>query len=165
LADEVGSINPNPGAFREYAAARVFLNVSAVDAHVTETPDAYAPPEAEDPPETTPSPHLGFVPTVEEPAIPAGPNPSMAPTLPFTAITDDPPGAGRPSVPGITTFSDDITDSCPSCTRILPRRGDLKFCPFCGMDVMTPACRFCGAEVDPDWTFCVACGRDKNEDG
>ena len=30
LADEAASVNPNPGAFREYAAARVFLNATAV---------------------------------------------------------------------------------------------------------------------------------------
>lgn len=166
LADETQAINPNPGAFRDYAAARVFLNASLADGLVSPA-DAYAPP-APEPVAAASDEAAGTTP---------GTDLSNAPTLPFTPVDPDegrpPPGppsppTGRPSLDGLTTF-DELGDgveapptSCPSCTRMLPRRGGLRFCPYCGMDVTTPSCRFCGTDLDPDWTFCIACGRQKS---
>lgn len=163
LAEEARAINPNPGAFRDYAAARVFLNTEAVENAVTST-DAYAPPPA-------PAPSW-------EPAEVEVPPPSddltSAATLPFTPVdlepNEDPPESRppRPSVEGLTRFDPDqdqssgAPTSCPSCTRLLPRRSELRFCPYCGMDVTTPSCRFCGTDLDPDWAFCIACGRQKS---
>jgi len=163
LAEEVRSVNPNPGAFRDYAAARVFLNTHAVDT-TTSTDEAYAPP--------SPDP----VATVEEVAVPYAPPPNdmaSAPTLPFTpveTVEEAPPVTERPSLEALGMFhglpdpDQPGPSACPSCTRLLPRRADLRYCPFCGMDVTTPSCRFCGTDLDPEWAYCVACGRHKSPD-
>ena len=35
----------------------------------------------------------------------------------------------------------------------------LHFCPHCGQNLQVKNCPACGAEVDPAWKFCVACGK------
>jgi len=37
-------------------------------------------------------------------------------------------------------------------------RDDLKFCPYCGTSVSSVPCGSCGAEMEADWRFCIACG-------
>ncbi len=44
LMEEARSINPTPGAFREFAAAKVYLNSGAVRT-ITDANEAYAPPQ------------------------------------------------------------------------------------------------------------------------
>jgi hypothetical protein len=56
-----------------------------------------------------------------------------------------PAGASRPS-------------ACPECASELPDRANLRFCPFCGVDVFLTSCGACGEEMDRRWSFCIACG-------
>jgi len=49
-------------------------------------------------------------------------------------------------------------ESCPWCRAELPPRPNLNFCPFCGTDVHVVPCPGCGAELDPQWRFCIVCG-------
>lgn len=48
--------------------------------------------------------------------------------------------------------------SCVWCRADLPDRDNLRYCPFCGTDVRLVPCVSCGAEIEPEWRFCVACG-------
>lgn len=47
---------------------------------------------------------------------------------------------------------------CPECASALPDRANLRFCPFCGADVLQTECTACGEELDRGWGFCIACG-------
>ena len=49
-------------------------------------------------------------------------------------------------------------EACPWCRAELPRRPNLNYCPFCGTDVHVVPCPGCGAELDPEWRFCIVCG-------
>lgn len=45
---------------------------------------------------------------------------------------------------------------CPMCGGETP--GSATFCPFCGRRLTPEACRTCGADLDPVWSFCSECG-------
>jgi hypothetical protein len=47
---------------------------------------------------------------------------------------------------------------CPQCAGEPP---DAAFCPFCGARLAAEKCAACGAEMEPTWLFCAACGKPK----
>jgi len=49
-------------------------------------------------------------------------------------------------------------EACPWCRAELPRKANLNYCPFCGTDIHVVPCPGCGAELDPEWRFCIVCG-------
>ena len=65
----------------------------------------------------------------------------------MSGVSSVPPASGRPA-----------PADCPECSRVLPTRDGLRFCPFCGTDVHVVACGACGEELERSWSFCVACG-------
>ncbi len=166
LSKEANAVNPNPGAFREYAAAKVYLNINAIQSF-TDNADPYAPPspiqERVEP--IQPEPSSSFEPPVQDatPEIQQQPSSTTQPTRPVTlpfvpeppATVSPPPGLERGPV---FTGGEVRTSTCPSCDRGLPARRKVKFCPYCGMDVSKRTCRSCGADVGVDWEFCVECG-------
>ena len=54
---------------------------------------------------------------------------------------------------------------CHYCAHVLPRLRSLTFCPYCGQNLTVRHCPACSAEMDVDWLFCVACGRDVSPGG
>ncbi len=180
LSEEANAVNPNPGAFRDYAAAKVYLNINAIQSY-TDDSDPYAPPspvqERAEP--ISPEPSSSFEPPVQNATPEINPSPTAQPyaapetqqqpfatkqpprpvTLPFVpeppATVSPPPGLERGPV---FTGGEVRTSTCPSCDRGLPTRRKIKFCPYCGKDVSKRACRSCGSDVGVDWEFCVECG-------
>jgi hypothetical protein len=153
LIEEVNSVNPNPGAFREYAAAKVYLNSSAV-LTLTADFDRYAPPPPDlsemepdppveryipKPPPENEAPTASRLPFVPEPAVHVSPPPGLQQSHLFSE-TDGHPGA------------------CPSCSRDLPRGRQIKFCPYCGRNVKVRQCPSCDTDLANDWKFCINCG-------
>jgi hypothetical protein len=143
LALEAEAVNPTPGLYREFAAARVTLNGSVLGL-VRNAADAYAPPisasEQEVIDETgfgTPMHTLGA-----EPKRPV-----------FEAVV------GGES-PGAATEPIGLLDSCGHCSRPLPGHREIVFCPFCGTRLTAALCRRCGSEIEQGWRFCVSCGTD-----
>lgn len=134
LLEEAQSVNPNPAAFREFAAARVRLNQSAVDA-VARSDEAYAPPST---PEEQKDEEFG---DEEE---------SKAPVFEPVALETAPRPSVRPSI--------DEASVCPSCREELPVQPQLIFCPFCGKRVRPVECPECGSDIEPNWKFCIICG-------
>lgn len=47
---------------------------------------------------------------------------------------------------------------CPSCDSELPQ-GAIRYCPYCGTAIVDATCEGCGADLEPGWRFCPACGR------
>ena len=134
LLEETQSVNPNPAAFREFAAARVRLNQSAVQA-VARSNEAYAPPST---PEGQEDEEFGdeqeSKAAVFEPiAVETAPRPSVRPAI-------------------------DEASLCPHCREELPVQPQLIFCPFCGKRVRPVECPGCGSDIEPNWKFCITCG-------
>ncbi len=141
LAEEARSLNPNPSAFREYAAARLYLNAGAVRT-VTEAREAYAPPldseeEAyEERSPFAPDPDVLDLTTAKMPAVEDEPDIT-------TPVVEGAPFAGK---------------ACVYCGEQLPSGRVVKFCPFCGRDLRMIECPSCGSELEAGWRYCVTCG-------
>lgn len=69
------------------------------------------------------------------------------------------PGPG-PDAPSSDAASSDAADrgACRACGGEVPERDGLRFCPWCGVDLTTSRCGDCGEELEPDWSYCPACG-------
>jgi hypothetical protein len=139
LAQEAEAINPLPGAFRDFAAARVTLNPAAVK-QVLDARDSYAP--AAPPPQLDPLPEPA-------PQDVAPPPPTRAPA--------PAPSRGSGALP--YTFEAGGGTECPSCRSALPQHRAVLYCPFCGKKVAPLLCSKCDTELEPEWTFCITCGR------
>ncbi len=131
LALEAEAVNPNPGAFRDFAAATVVLNPGAVRS-VLEGQAAYAPPAAGG---------AGG-------AAGAGAAAGAAVEPVFEAVDIDRSGRA-PSEPANT---------CVHCDAKLPRTREAVFCPFCGRELQALHCTRCGDPLEPGWRFCLTCG-------
>jgi len=136
LVLEAQEKNPNPGAFREFAAARVKLSETAVRS-VRSASRAFAPPSPPVAPKPGPQADqwAQFAPPTDEPAEP---QPAEA----------SPPKRGP---------------SCVSCNGSLPTNRPVVYCPFCGKQTGPAKCPSCGEEIEVGWSFCVTCGR-RNSD-
>jgi hypothetical protein len=143
LAAEAASPNPDPGAFHEFAAARLRLRADRVR-EVLGARLAFAPP-----PPVSPAPASAPPPLPEPAQEPAPPTPPfvLEPERPAVTIEPSPPA---PSTPGRT--------SCQRCNRPLPTDRPVVFCPFCGTTVGSTTCARCGDELRPEWRFCPRCG-------
>ena len=153
LADEASSVNPNPGAFREFAAAKVFLNVKAVE--TVETPDhSYAPASAKSPPPppaVKPPPRIVSVKPERRPPPPTRQEATPAIKDPVDWVTTQPARTPRPT----------HARACHACGGSLPTGSGVRFCPHCGVDVIGIQCRQCALELEPDWEFCIRCGQNQ----
>lgn len=66
--------------------------------------------------------------------------------------------ASFPPPPGATACD------CHFCGGRLPSARDARFCPHCGLDLMTRQCPACSTELERHWRFCVTCGRQAEEE-
>jgi hypothetical protein len=73
-----------------------------------------------------------------------------APPLPPELVSSAPGPAAHPPLHGGAP--------CPECSKPLPQRDSLRFCPHCGENVHEMPCKGCGEILDRGWAFCVACG-------
>lgn len=48
---------------------------------------------------------------------------------------------------------------CRYCSGALPQGRTVHFCPHCGQNLQVRNCPACGAELEREWKFCVACGK------
>lgn len=189
LLEEARSVNPHPGAFREYAAAKVYLNTRAVE-NLSASHDAYAPPgrsggsgtapAARAVPETgsaqrqtTPSPRVSPASAGEPPPSAAGAGGTtqpmrMRPTIgatTFEQVTTGgaaPPNPAKPLPSGVSAAG---SASCRACSAALPADRKVAFCPYCGANVKPTRCPACGSELESDWRFCITCGRPRSPGG
>jgi hypothetical protein len=71
------------------------------------------------------------------------------------------PGGGKVAEPGKgapTVGKGASPEECPACDRDLPARPNLRFCPYCGVNVLERGCPGCGEPLEWGWAFCVSCG-------
>jgi hypothetical protein len=155
LAGELRSVNPNSGAFRDYAAAMVALAPQAVAAVLNENA-RYAPPG-------------GVGTDAVRGSDSASDGPTRATAAPFAEIVPPEPATATPDVPTEARPSARFTleeaplappevGRCPACTGVLPVGRTVAFCPYCGRRLAQVSCASCGAKVELTWRFCIACG-------
>jgi hypothetical protein len=148
LVLEAEATNPNPGAFREFAAARVKLNEKAVRSVQTAS-RSFAPPAPAGEPTPNAEQWAQFAP-------PAGQ------TLDEIQIPPEPEAAHQAQADAATMPIDPSPPSpeCPGCHKPLPTHRRVQYCPFCGCQVAPVPCPVCGDEIEVGWRFCITCGRD-----
>lgn len=158
LVLEAQATNPNPGAFHEFAAARVKLNEKAVRS-VQSAARSFAPPPTEEQ-EQKPEQWAQFAPPLEDTiedipkppvleAVPQAPGKVASAPNPDPAALVQEPAEPIQAAPG-----------CPGCGAHLPTHRSVQFCPLCGCQISPVPCPVCGDEIEVGWRFCVTCGRD-----
>jgi len=143
LAQEAKAVNPTPGLFREFAAATVQLNNSAVRSALSEA-DLYAPPVQAGSAKTHEPSHRKAtydLHTEQPPTASSGPV--------FEAVEAEREGEAQI----------EETASCPGCSGTLPSDRNVIYCPFCGVRVGMMSCNHCGSEIESSWSYCVTCGK------
>jgi hypothetical protein len=90
------------------------------------------------------------------PSTPASLAPKGGTAAPAASSTSATPASAGPGAS--QTPAQQPPHACPECTRDLPPRDGLRFCPFCGVDVHVRSCAGCGESLERAWSFCVSCG-------
>jgi len=151
IREELESVNPNTGLYREFAAVDVRLNPARIsDAAPVEVQGAAVEEGSDDWPTVTaetPSQDQDFIQVMPLGAF-AAPE-ALDPQL----IEPEP----KPE-PAPVSRSEHSPDVCLWCRETLPKRDNLNYCPFCGTDVKLVPCASCGEALEPEWRFCIACG-------
>ena len=129
LREELESLNPNTGAYREYAAVDVRLDSDRLDEQSVTSQEV----PVDDP-------------SLDEPEGDVDADILSAAGDELAEEASESESDGEPQT------------ACRWCRADLPERGTLNFCPFCGTDVHLVPCLACGAELEPEWRFCAACG-------
>lgn len=83
--------------------------------------------------------------------IPVLPPPHTSPPPPEEEVSEA-PAMIEAKPPGVEEHR------CPGCAGRLPTGRHAIFCPHCGVRVEPFSCRRCGAELEPEWRFCIGCG-------
>ena len=156
IREELESVNPNTGLYREFAAVDVRL-------HPAHTPASAAAESGGEEPEVSgwPTVSADASPSLDRDYIQVVPLGAFASSGPLDPEMVEP--EPEPETEYVSP-SDAAPDVCRWCRETLPKRDNLNFCPFCGTDVKLVPCASCGEALEPDWRFCIACGTRAPED-
>lgn len=149
LALEAESVNPDPGAFRDFAAATVKLTAKGIRS-VLDEEIAYAPPGH------APRKDSRFAPPEPEVATPDELFAPPEPEAPAKDRSTEPEPVETPDGRGLVFEAVEAT--CPHCYVELPGGRRVVYCPSCGRQVEEATCPACGDALEPGWRFCVTCG-------
>ena len=157
LRSELGSKNPDPTAFKQFATMTVALSPTALRSLEAGPEDAGAPlafhslptPAASD----TPAPTASAVSAPEPPAAKATPRPVSAPVPTPTRVSSSRSPIGSRAVVA------SAGERCRYCNELLPTGRTITFCPHCGQNLTVVNCEACGTELEVGWKFCPICGR------
>lgn len=144
LQTELSALHVDPGAFREFAGAKVSLAPEALRRiRALTVPAGEAAPapakasNAEPPPTTASGAAVAPPPTTGAAGESARPTPSAIPSLINVAVPE----------------------GCPYCGGTLPEGRTVVYCPHCGNNLSVTRCPACGGELEQGWKYCVTCGR------
>lgn len=166
IREELDSLNPDTGVYRDFAAVDVHLNPEklperkAPEREPPEREEAPAPEGSSEPPGTpgeddeAASAVFSFVDAQEG----AGPPRENGPEGPESGPDDPGPDPEVREPPSRVEGDARESGVCPWCRGELPEREELHFCPHCGSRPDHAPCPECGTELDAEWRFCIACG-------
>ncbi len=165
LRAEVESRHMDPGAFREFAGAKVSLAPEAlrrIRALTASGDDAPATSPAQPATETMAAVSRTS-PSSAPPSPPSPPAPSpVNATFPVTAPPKPPPQAEPPRAPAAplsSMMNAPVPEGCRFCGGTLPEGRTVIYCPHCGNNLSVSRCPACGSELEKGWKFCATCGR------
>lgn len=185
LESELTSAHADPGAFREFAGAKVSLAPEAlrriraltVPAGASGDTGAAAAVSAGDAGAgaSTSSSNAPEAGSSRSDSNQAAASPTGVASSPGAAQTD-PSGAtasgaavsgasgagesARPApaaIPSLLNVS--VPEGCAFCGGTLPEGRTVIYCPHCGNNLSVSRCPACGGELEKGWKFCVSCGR------
>jgi hypothetical protein len=161
LLEELDSLNPNTGIFRDYAALDVRLNPTLIPAEPAASQARSSSPQADgdgSPPpqqaETGGDPWKDMM-TAGSPPVEGQAAPRLNPAI--SRVQRPQPAAHKPAAEAKRAAAS-APSNCRWCRKDLPKREKLRFCPHCGKDVNLIPCPTCGEELEAGWQFCIACG-------
>lgn len=152
LKSELQAGHGDPGAFREFATAKVSLAPEALRRIRALTASGA---EADDAPESAPS----------QPAPPAAISKTFPVSSPAPVAPPPPPPApaaeATKSAPAAISslMNTAVPEGCRFCGGTLPEGRSVVYCPHCGNNLSVSRCPACGSELEKGWKFCVTCGR------
>lgn len=181
LGAALADVNPDPAAFKQFAASTVALSPSALrslDIGLDEGAAAIAGLRTSKAAAEAPTPPAANTPPASSAAARRTPPPAPAATAPIQPKAPAPAAAGKPraatpiastALPtptattktsgGVRVVVPQMGDRCRSCSEPLPAGRPITFCPHCGQNVTTLNCPACGSELELGWKFCPTCGR------
>ena len=138
----------DPGAFREFASAKVSLAPEALRRIRALTAAGEEPKEESAPAPAPPSPAA----VINKTFPVSSPAPAPAASPPVEASKAAP--AALSSMMGTA-----VPEGCRFCGGTLPEGRAVVYCPHCGNNLSVSRCPACGSELEKGWKFCVTCGR------
>lgn len=168
LRTDLGSVNPDPSAYKRFANTTVMLSPTALRG-LDVGPDDDATPlrtPVEMQETAAPPPQRASVPQAPLPPLASSAEPAISPRresrpanpAPATSEATHTPVATT-SPTGIRSVVPQLGERCRSCNETLPDGRPITFCPHCGQNLTTKNCPACGAELELGWKFCPSCGR------
>lgn len=140
---------PDIRRYRSYPDARVWLSPEQIP---PPGDIRYAPPEVRE----------RAVTDADPPAPVSGAESPIAEFEPDLTARQDasPSDAGNGESEAEEGGAPATTGRCPHCAGEPPESA--AFCPFCGTRLSVELCGACGAEIEPAWQYCAACGKPKD---
>lgn len=170
LQAELASPHADPGAFREFAGAKVSLAPEALRRIRALTVPAGAESssasagqaaQAAEPLSNTSAgaaPSIASGAAVSSPQGESGTASGFSATFPLSSRTAG--ESARPTPPALASLVLlSVPEGCPFCGGTLPEGRPVMYCPHCGNNLSVSRCPACGGELEKGWKFCVTCGR------
>jgi hypothetical protein len=163
LQSELSSPHADPGAFREFAGAKVSLAPEALRRIRALTVPAGAGAPAAEGGATAPAttPLAASTPPVTGSGAAVAPTPSsggISATFPLSSATAG--ESARPTPSSLSSLlSLSVPEGCQFCGGTLPEGRTVVYCPHCGNNLSVSRCPACGGELEKGWKYCVGCGR------
>lgn len=146
LVAELQSGHGDPGAFREFASAKVSLAPEALRRIRALTASGSESDESSEPAGSSPP-----SPTINRTFPVTSPPPAAAASVESPKLAS---GAALSSMMNAT-----VPEGCRFCGGTLPEGRSVVYCPHCGNNLSVSRCPACGSELEKGWKFCVTCGR------
>jgi hypothetical protein len=174
LQAELASSHVDPGAFREFAGAKVSLapealrRIRALTVPTAETPATGGQNSETAANTTTASSGTATASGTAPGAVASGAAVSGTPAPGgFSATFPLSPAPAGSEVPATqetpaaisSLMSVAVPEGCPFCGGTLPEGRAVNYCPSCGNNLSVSRCPACGGELEKGWKFCVSCGR------
>lgn len=168
LKAEIESRHMDPGAFREFAMAKVSLAPEAlrrIRALTASGEGAGAPTAQPSAAGAGPQSASASPPPAASAAPPAAPASSPSPINATFPVSAPPPSAppsenARAAPHVLSSFMNvAVPEGCRFCGGTLPEGRTSTYCPHCGNNLSVSRCPACGSELEEGWKFCATCGR------
>jgi hypothetical protein len=163
LQSELSTPHADPGAFREFAGAKVSLAPEALRRirALTVPAGAGAPAQEAEAPAATSTASVAGDPPVAGSGAAVAPAPASGGinvTFPLSSATAG--ESARPTPANLSSLLNiSVPEGCQFCGGTLPEGRAVIYCPHCGNNLSVSRCPACGGELEKGWKYCVGCGR------